>query len=126
MDYNPRNSWKGQLGIEDALPVGVKPRFAKFSTPEYGIRAMYQLLKTYARKYNADTVQEIVTRYAPSHENKTDKYIEHVCEWAGLRPDEVIRLDDPDVAVPLLRAMIRQENGYCPYTDETIRKAMTL
>ncbi|WP_347147235.1 hypothetical protein [Proteus vulgaris] len=38
IDYNPRNKWKGLVGIETGVP---NPRFCVFESPEYGIRAIY-------------------------------------------------------------------------------------
>ncbi len=47
IDYNQRNAWQGQLG----LGLGVtKPRFARFDTPENGIRALGKLLLAYRGK----------------------------------------------------------------------------
>ncbi len=44
IDFNPRNTWQGQLGLE----IGVaKPRFARFDDPENGIRALGRLLINY-------------------------------------------------------------------------------
>ena len=44
IDYNPRNDWAGQIGLE--LKVGNStPRFARFDTAENGIRALGKLIQ---------------------------------------------------------------------------------
>lgn len=37
IDFNPRSDWVGQLGLEVRA---AKPRFARFDTPENGIRVL--------------------------------------------------------------------------------------
>lgn len=111
IDYNPSNKWQGQVGIEDDLPEHIKPRFAKFKSMEYGVRAIVKLLQTYEQRYKADTVREIVSRYAPTNENKTDKYIENVCKWSGLTPDQKISAFSKQDLTRLVPAIIRQECG---------------
>lgn len=123
IDYNPANKWQGQLGIETGVP---NPRFIRFSTPEYGIRAMCELLQTYARKYNANTIQKAVAKYAPAHENKTDKYIENVSKWSGIPDDKEYNPNTKEVLLQLIPAFIRQECGYMPYTPDVIERGILL
>lgn len=117
IDYNPRNSWRGQIGIETDLPEHIKPRFAKFSSMEFGVRAMVKLLQSYSKVIDSktrtpiDTIAEIVSRYAPSNENKTDKYIENVSAWSGISPDQIIDPYSKADLIRLIPAIIRQENG---------------
>ncbi len=122
IDFNPRNKWKGQIGIETDTP---NPRFAKFSSMEYGVRAIVKLLQTYAKKYNADTLPEILSRYAPSHENKTDKYIENVAKWSGISPDTKINPHETSILRKLIPAIIRQENGI-GISQEIVEKGIVL
>ncbi len=126
IDYNSSNNWKGQVGIEDGLPKGVRPRFAKFEAPEYGIRAICELLQTYSRKYGADTIEEIVSRYAPSNENKTDKYAENVSRWSGIPMYQTVDVNSFDVLAKLIPAIIRQENGVQPYTQKVIENGIRM
>ena len=41
IDFNPRNAWQGQLGLEQGV---ANPRFARFDVAENGIRALGKLL----------------------------------------------------------------------------------
>jgi hypothetical protein len=108
IDFHSSNKWVGQVGIEQNVP---KPRFARFDKMENGVRAMCKLLQSYKKKYAADTVREVVSRYAPVHENKTDKYIENVCKWSGLMADEPFDAFDRADLRKIIPAIIRQENG---------------
>ena len=92
------------------------PRFVKFDTPEYGIRAMCRIFMSY-RKRGICTVQQIIDTWAPAHENPTEKYTQNVCTWTGLDQDEDVTQDKYPVLIP---GIIRQEVGYNPYSESTI------
>ena len=75
---------------------------------EWGIRAAFVLLRTYAIKYKANCIQDIIHRWAPASENNTEKYIKNVCLWTGL--GGLQRLTEEDWP-KLVLAMARQECG---------------
>ncbi|MBD1554788.1 structural protein P5 [Pseudomonas typographi] len=133
IDYNPRNSWQGQLGIE----VGVSyPRFARFDTPENGIRALAKLLLAYRGKDGMpgvggpgiDTVRETINRWAPGGENDTEAYIASVANYLGVKPNDPIDVRLPATLRRLVEAIIVHENGRNPYTvavlDEGVDRAL--
>lgn len=122
---NPGNVDKGPkfLGLADKQE---ESRFSTFKSPEYGIRAICVLLQTYKKKYQADTIREVITRYAPPNENKTDAYIKNVCNWSGLGPDDEFNAYEPGVLQKLVPSIIRQEQGIQPYSQETITKGIHL
>lgn len=133
IDYNPRNAWQGQLGIEVGVP---KPRFARFDTPENGIRALGKLLLNYRGKDGMpgvggpgiDTVLETINRWAPSVENNTQAYALAVAKRLGAKPSDIIDVRRPAVLRELVLGIILHENGTNPYpdkvTDEGIRRAL--
>ncbi|MEF0148439.1 structural protein P5, partial [Pseudomonas guariconensis] len=90
IDFNPRNDWVGQLGLELGAS---KPRFARFDSPENGIRALGKLLIAYRGKdgmpgvggKGIDTVLETINRWAPSNENDTKAYALAVAKRLGVR-----------------------------------------
>lgn len=131
IDFNPRNKWDGQVGMETGVS---NPRFAKFSAPEYGIRAICKLIRNYRGKPGTpnvgaegiDTVQEIINRWAPSNENDTKAYANAVAKKLGVTPQTSIDVTDPKVMFPLVSAIIVHENGYQPYTDEVIERGVAL
>lgn len=105
IDFNKANDWEGQVGIETGV---TNPRFAKFVSMEYGVRAAAVLVRNYMRKYGLTTVHGIINRWAPSVENNTYAYSEHVAHKLGVSPYEPIQESD----IPeLLYHMIKHENG---------------
>ena len=125
IDFNPRNSWQGQLGVE----VGVsRPRFARFDEPENGIRALGKLLLNYRGKdgmpgvggKGIDTVLETISRWAPSSENDTLAYAAAVAKRIGVRSTDPINIKDPATLRGMVVGIIVHENGGNPYTDEVI------
>ena len=77
--------------------------FCVFVAPEWGIRALTKLILNYDRIYNVNTVEGIITRYAPSNENDTEAYIAHVCKVGGFEKDEELNVTDKDVMISLLK-----------------------
>ena len=124
IDYNPANQWQGQL-----KPVpAIEKRFARFNTPENGIRAMGKLLLTYQRKYGLRTVKAIIGRWAPDVENDTAAYVHAVEVSSGIRPGAEIDLTKPAVMRGIIKAIIHHENGGYAYPDavlaEGVRRAL--
>ncbi|MBF8720516.1 structural protein P5 [Pseudomonas guariconensis] len=133
IDFNPRNDWVGQLGLE----VGPgKPRFARFDTPENGIRALGKLLINYRGKdgmpgvggKGIDTVLETINRWAPANENDTQAYASAVAKRLGVRTTDPINIKDPATLRVFVESIIIHENGGNPYEaeviDEGVRRAL--
>ena len=120
IDFNESNDWQGQTGIES------QGRFATFETPQHGIRAMTKLLQNYDSKYDFDTLDEIVNRYAPNSENNTSGYVDALARKTGLNPNETINLSDPATMKSLVTAMIEHENGMNPYSDDVINQGLQM
>lgn len=125
IDYNPRNQWQGQLGMEIGVP---KPRFARFDSPENGIRALGKLIRTYQNKHGLKTVEQIIGRWAPNNENNTKAYAEAVAKALSVTPWANIDVNRVAMLRPLVEAIIRHENGGNPYLkgeiDEGVRRAL--
>ena len=112
--YSKLNSWKGQTGHSKG--------FCKFSSMDYGVRAVLSLLRIYRFHYGLDTIRKIISRYAPPTENKTDYYISFVvglCNQYGFKitADSSLNLDffDYKGICPLfciVRAMCLIESKY--------------
>lgn len=125
IDYNPRNDWQGQVGIEVGVP---KPRFARFDTPENGIRALGKLIRAYQNKHGLKSIEQIISRWAPSNENNTRAYAEAVAKAVGVTAHANINVNRITILRPLVEAIIRHENGGNPYKngeiDEGVRRAL--
>lgn len=110
-NHNPLNIRKGQQWL--GLTQGKDQDFCSFSSPEYGYRAAWIIMHTYYRKgYN--TIEKIISRWAPRTENNTEAYVKFVCHEANCKPQEP--LPDPSEQLwykwaMILYAMTIQENG---------------
>ncbi|EDR7036608.1 hypothetical protein YK94_002207 [Salmonella enterica subsp. enterica] len=112
LEYSKSNPWVGQNGDDG--------RFAKFETPEHGIRALGRNLMSYQRQ-GIDTVSEIINRWAPPTDNNdTAAYIKAVCEQLGVSADEPLDSSNPDTLKALCAAIIQHENGSQPYSDQQL------
>lgn len=102
--YTKRNNWIGQ--------IGQKHGFCCFDTLDHGIRAAFKLLLGYIDR-GYDTIEKIISRFAPSSENDTSAYINFCCSWHYL---DVLHPDTKIVTYhDLLCLMVRMakfENGY--------------
>ena len=88
--------------------------FKQFTAVEYGYRAMFVVLDTYARRYRLTTIREMIARYAPPTENFTDGYIRFVERRTGIGADERIDSRNPRDMVPIVAAMAEIEGGAKP------------
>ncbi|EHX1545274.1 hypothetical protein K3P89_000637 [Escherichia coli] len=112
LEYSKTNPWVGQTGDDG--------RFAKFETPEHGIRALGRNLLSYQRQ-GIDTVSDIINRWAPpSDNNNTDAYIKAVCAQLGVTADQQLDASNPDTLKALCAAIIHHENGSQPYSDQQL------
>lgn len=115
--YSVHYTWTGQTG-EDGHG------FCEFSLPVYGIRAMAILLKNYVVHDGCITVRDIITRWAPPSENRTEDYIEAVCKATGMTDTETVSLSSDLVSI--ISAIIGHENGMSPYTSTTIHMGVAI
>ncbi|MBN5231960.1 hypothetical protein JY446_21765 [Serratia marcescens] len=112
IEASDKNPWEGQTGSDG--------RFAKFETPEHGIRALGKNLLAYQAK-GFDTVAEIVNRWAPASDgNNTDAYIKALCGALGVGANDQVDMSNPRTLAALCASIVKHENGSQPYTDEQI------
>lgn len=111
-------TWAGQVDASHQTD----PAFVQFVAPEYGIRAMARILRSYAAR-GADTVREIISTWAPPTENDTGAYIQSVASQIGVSPDTPI--GEAQFA-PLIAAIIRHENGIQPYDGALLTRGISM
>lgn len=112
-------NWQGKV----PLNKNTDGRFEQFTTPEYGIRAMYKDLKSDITTKGQNTIRKLITSYAPEFENNTKAYIEAVSKSMNKSADSLLTSND---YLSLMKAIIRHENGVQPYPDELILKGISL
>lgn len=99
-------------------------RFMRFVDPVYGLRALARVLTNYQRLHGINTVRGLINRWAPSHENNTTAYMQHVADYLGVGVDEPINVIEH---LPNLLAVITQhENGQQPYSVAEITRGIQM
>jgi hypothetical protein len=102
-------------------PPGSKTGFQTFATPEEGYKAMARQLKLYADRDHLDTVNDIVSKWAPPSENDTAAYIGDVSKRSGLGATDKLNLNDPDQMARLIAAMAHHENSRNNITPQQVK-----
>lgn len=111
--------WKGKVPHTQ----NTDSRFEQFISPEWGIRAMFIDIRGDITKKGQNTVRKLITSYAPQFENNTAAYIAVVSKAIGKSADSLLTAND---YLPLIKAIIKHENGTQPYSDEIIQKGIAL
>ncbi|MBD2802119.1 structural protein [Xenorhabdus sp. M] len=124
-NHNPGNIRHGDKwqGLRDTQ---TDKDFCQFIAPEWGIRAMLKILRNYERKYDYNTIRQMISRWAPPNENDTEGYIAYVCGKVGIPSSAVIDVDNEPTMLKLVKAIIYMENGQQPYSDDVFTKAYEL
>ena len=112
---NPLNIRRGKTLWKGEIPAS-QGTFCKFESMEWGLRAAFCLLRTYATKYRLCCVRDIISRWAPPKENDTTSYIRHVGGNQRLTEKDWPRL---------VKAMARIECGV-DLEDDIIQKGFQL
>ena len=117
--HKDHNDWVGEH------PLDLNSTFEEVISPEYGIRALGKLLGNYYTRNGLDTVEKIITKYAPaSDSNPTRAYVTNVAARLGLATNEQFSV--PARLNELVKAVIHQEQGYIPYSDDFIQYSIGL
>lgn len=99
------NTWLGERNNP------TDPAFEEFVSIEYGYRAAFCILRRYIRRYHKNTITSIVSSWAPSTENNTQRYIDFVAEKMKISPVDVIDYGNKEQMTQLVAAMQMMECG---------------
>lgn len=112
---NPLNirkgsNWRGEIKHQ------TDNQFEQFESLEYGLRAGMKLIKNYIEGKSSagkplNTIEKIISRWAPPSENVTRKYIDYVCGCTGMHPAETISFQDREKICNIVQAMTMVECG---------------
>ena len=84
--------------------------FKTFSSMPYGYRAAFVTLGTYlSRGYN--TIEKIITKWAPPSENNTQGYIANVEKWSGVPRNKELTAASGADYIMIVATMSAVENG---------------
>lgn len=119
--------WLGEVDGSDS-------RFEQFETPEFGVSAMAENLRSYVTKHNKRTLADIIGRWAPPNENNTSSYIQNVSRMVAVDPHQDIAdkvLSDDEFMIKLMKAIAISENGEkklqtAGNVDQILRDGLTM
>jgi hypothetical protein len=114
---NPGNIVKDGKTWIGEKPVSTDKNFKQFISMPYGYRALFLNLRSYLGS-GKDTIQKIITVYAPPKENDTKAYIDAVTKEVGKKPTDIISFHDTPTIRKLVAAISRHENGIPPNMDD--------
>lgn len=124
LNNNPGNirkvrgvTWIGQSPTQD------DDAFVTFVSPEYGMRAICRILRSYAA-HGLNTINAIINRWAPPNENNSRAYVSDVCDQCDV--DSTDPIDIEALMPSIIKAIIKHENGFFPYTPQQIDAGISL
>lgn len=86
--------------------------FEQFTSLEFGVRAALVNIRTYIKRDRINTVQAIISRWAPGSDgNNVKAYIEVVCNRSWLTATERLQYNDKNKLCRLVWAMAFVECG---------------
>lgn len=114
---NIRNSndvFKGEVKTSNS--------FKAFETMDLGYRAIAKILYTYYNR-GINTIEKIISIYAPSSENNTDQYIKFVSNYSGISPTYELKKSDFEKGLfsnskveKIIAGISQQEISFVNYT----------
>lgn len=107
---NPLNIRVGNVWLGE-VKNPTDPQFEQFNSMEYGLRAGFVLLRRYIRHYKRQTIEDIISSWAPSNENNTKAYIDTVVKVSGIPSNRILHYSDKETMCKLVDAMCFVENG---------------
>ena len=110
-------AWAGMREVQ------TDPSFVQFKSMQYGLRAGFRLMKNHITGFNGkrpkfNTIAKLISVWAPPSENATNKYIDFVCQYAKMQPNDIILETNQKQMCAIARAMAFVENGI--WIDEKI------
>ena len=113
-------TWLGEVR-PTSDPEGL---FCQFQSLAAGLRAGIKNLRNQQIIHRLRTVETIIEKYAPPSENNTDAYVAAVCAALDVDPEQTIDLSNPITLATFAKAVIIQEQGSNPFTDDEIQQAV--
>ncbi len=131
---NPGNirvgiSWNGLAEPGDETPFQqLETSFCVFREPEWGLRALGLLMRSYKNRHGIVTPRKIIERWAPASDNNdVDSYSTQLAKALGVGVDDTVDADQDDTCLKMMQAIATHENGSKPpYSDMQFATALQL
>jgi hypothetical protein len=101
-------------------------RFCVFIAPEWGLRAIFILLRNYQTK-GCKTLFDYISRWAPASDgNHTYGYANFCAARLKIETSDILNVQDIAVQTAMVEAIVAFENGNYAYPNTIIEKAYEL
>jgi hypothetical protein len=100
-------------------------RFEQFYEMKYGVRALIKDLLNDIKKKGKNTVAELISEFAPAHENNTRAYVNVVARQMGLGANTPFAPTKANMK-NLVEAIIKHENGRQIITSKDFEDAWAI
>lgn len=110
IEPKPKGTGPNPNNVGNLRPPGASTGFQQPATREEGLAAMDANLQSYGRQ-GINTLNGIISKWAPPTENDTAAYIKAVAARLGIGPDQPIDLSDPAQRQAIGTAIMLQEKG---------------
>lgn len=120
---NPGNlEFRGQRG---ATPEDGSGRFAKFGSAEEGVAALARQLQLYGSR-GINTIEKIISKYAPPSENNTAAYVNAMVNRLGVASTKELDLNDPATLSGLIQGISKHEAGRSFLSEQQVMTGLTM
>lgn len=100
-----KDKWKG------LRPVQTDKEFFRFTEMRWGYRALLRTLQNYRWKHSLQTIEGMISRWAPPVENHTSDYISAVCKKLQVPSTYSPDVEDKGTMCAIAAAISEVENG---------------
>ena len=126
---NPGNIEHSAIEWQGLAP-SADNRFATFSTPQLGVRAMATNIRTKVDR-GVDTIAKLIEAWSPSADptnppGSTVSYINHIAKQTGWGKDDALDLNDTGNMFKLVKAMSIHENAGKTFSDNILREGISM
>jgi hypothetical protein len=103
---DPNYQWAGATGVSGGIVT--------FGDSLFGIRALALDLFNKNTRDGLNTLEKLISKYAPENENDTASYVKTVASKTALKADAEISLRDASTCRKIITEIIAYENGPAP------------
>ena len=115
---NPGNIRRSAVRYRGEVRPSRDGAFKQFETMAWGYRAVFVLLHTYRVRHGLRSIRQMIARWAPPSENRTEAYVRAVSRMTGIDPDTALDTLDAATMIPVASAISRVENGVAALAGE--------
>lgn len=107
---NPGNLVKTAITWQGKITPSADSRFEQFKSFVWGLRAKIRDTRNDIKLDGTNTIRKLISEFAPEFENNTSGYINQVCNYMNMGPDDRLTGSKEEMR-KLTKIIARVENG---------------